>query len=86
MKNVNVFALKGYTDVLDTELAMQHGVDPALAGKKELNEQILQVVKSKNKKIYMKQGMSEDAANKKAQANYVKARREIDALYKKHNM
>ena len=85
MKNLNVFALKGY-DVLDTELAIEHGVDPALAGTKEMNEQILQKVKSKNREIYMKQGMSEKKAEDKAHSNYVAARRDIDALYKKHGI
>lgn len=81
MKNFNLAALMGSEDFTDEDYIEQFGLDPALAGKPEINDAILTQVEQNNIKHYMtNEGLDEVAAQRKAGTVRRNTQQQIDRL------
>ena len=83
-RSYNVLAMKGYTDMDDMDYVESYNLDPALAYTPEINEAILKKVYDKNIEMYLKKGMSQQQAERKAGMLRKNAQTDIQDLLKKY--
>jgi len=83
IKNYNIFALRGDTEVSDAEVCESLGLNPNLANTPELNEAAIRKMHRENYDGYIKQGMSDTDALTKADNLSSNTRKEIRNLLSK---